>query len=182
MSYTSDVYDAMVVENETLNADDSQTIWGGTAIRTIINSGGTQNVFSGGTASKTTVNNGGEQYVYFGGSSLDTKQEVGGNITVDVMGDDSSTEVTGTNDSGDFSYINGVANNFILYDGGYQYVSYGGTASNTIISYGGRQVVSLDGTALDTKQEVGGNIYVTVQGGDTATLVTGTNASATLYL
>ncbi|MBQ7609053.1 MAG: AIDA repeat-containing protein, partial [Desulfovibrionaceae bacterium] len=82
-------------------------------------------------------------------------QKVGGNVIIDVIGGDSATKVTGSNAKGKFSYSNGVAKNFILYSGGWQYVSSGGVASATTINSGGWQNVN-GGVASATTISSGG--------------------------
>ena len=179
-----------VANNTIVNSGGNQFISnGGVANNTIVNSGGNQIIKSSGVANSTTINSGGLQGVGIGGSAINTVQEVGGNVDADVRGGDTSTYVSGTNASGQaFLLQNGVASNFIVYDGGYQTISSGGVASDTIVSSGGRQYIAAGGSAINTVQEVGGNVDVTVGTGSdwsgddlAATFVSGTNASGQAF-
>ena len=69
----------------------------------------------------------------------------------------------------------GVANATTISGGG-QYVGYGGVANATTIS-GGWQFVYNGGVALNTTQTISANVYISALGNDSATKVTGSNAS-----
>ena len=113
-----------------------------------------------------------------GGIAKNITQNIGGNIIVRVEPGDKS-KINGINANGSFSYSNGIASNFILYDQGVQFVFSGGVASATTICSGGSLNVDYGGVAKNITQEVGGCISVTVDGGDTKTKVDGTNAKGT---
>lgn len=119
-----------VVNSTTINSAGYADInYGGTANNTIINSGGTQRVYSS-YANNTVVHSGGVEYVAMGGTSLNIVQDYGGYVSVGTIMSGYSIRVTGTNESGAFSLSNGVADNFILYDGARQDISSGGTSTN----------------------------------------------------
>jgi autotransporter passenger strand-loop-strand repeat protein/autotransporter-associated beta strand protein len=197
---------------------DQRVSSGGSANYTEVHYGGSQTVLNNGYASATTVSSGGHQVIADGGSAVSTIIEAGGgmdvlsggkadgfvqssgvNVNVVVIGNDNSTYVAGTNESGSFLLQNGVASNFILYAEGSMHVSSGGSALDTIVSAGGSQVVSnlgsaisttlRSGGALDVKtggwasavhQDVGGNVNVVVKAGDT-TYVEGVKASGETF-
>jgi len=120
---------------------------GGTANNTVINAVGRQVVSSGGIVSVTIINSGGKIALNSGGKVYNIIQSSGGNINATVKGGDVSTYVNGTNENGAFSLENGVANNFVLNNGGVQYISSGGIANSTTVNFGGAQRVSGYGTA-----------------------------------
>lgn len=129
----------------------------GKASNFILYSGGSQHVKSGGVASATTIH-GGAQYVSAGGTALETTIN-GGNQDVSP---------------------GGVASNTTINEGGLQNVSSGAVVSATIVA-GGTQNVSSGGKAYNVMQYSGGNINADVQGGDTETYVSGTNASGEAF-
>ena len=57
---------------------------GGSAIGTLVFSGGVETVSSGGVANGTTVSSGGVQGVLSGGAAIGTTVSAGGNVTVDA--------------------------------------------------------------------------------------------------
>ncbi len=183
------IFNGGVANDTTINEWGCQIIYnGGVANDTTINEGGSQYISNGGVARDTIVNSGGSQNITNGGSAINTVQEVGGNVGVTVGtgsnwdGDHAATYVTGTNASGQaFSLQNGVASNFILYSGVLQEVSSGGVARDTIVNTGAHQYIYNGGSAINTVQEIGGNVDVCVNGGDTSTYVTGTNASGQAF-
>ena len=154
---------------------------GGRATSATVNNGGVQHVSAGGSATSTVVNTGGNMYVSSGGQATAIDQQVGGNVHVSVVGGDSSTVATGSNVSGAFSLEDGVATNFILYAGGRQYVSSGGLTTSATVSSGGILYVSSGGSAMEVDQQVGGNVNVSAIGGDTETVVSGTNAYGNVF-
>ena len=155
---------------------------GGMATGTIVNSGGNQWIVSGASAAGTIVNSGGKQYIYSGGTATGILQNEGGNVTVSVYGGDTSTIVNGTNASGhSFSYSNGIADHFIIYSGGGQYIENGGIATGTIVNSGGDQWIVSGGTAIGTIQKEGGNVVIDVGGDNMSTVVSGTNASGKTF-
>ena len=185
------------IETNVLSIGSEKILYGGIASGTTVWNGGCQAVSNGGTANSTTINSGGMQSVFGGGSALGTVQLSGGNVNVDVYGGDTSTVVSGTNESGTFRLSNGVASGFILYSGGVQIVDEGGVAINTIIVSSGTMTIASgasanDVTVLDsgvisvmlggqvsglTQQEYG-LINFTVAGGDEATYISGTNQNS----
>ena len=192
---TQDVYSTAVVNNTTINGGYQAVRSGATASGTTINTGsqhvlgggvanstlihdtGLQYVEAGGVVSNTTVNGGGSQYISAGAKAYDTVQNSGGNILADVVGGDTSTYVSGTNQNGETMLLeNGVASNFIINVGGYQKVYEGGVTSNTTIEdgyqlltsgatannttlHGGRQIVMSGATAMNTFMD-GGSLEV----------------------
>ena len=134
--------------------------------------------YSNGIANNFIFYSGGRLDVLSGGIAKNITQNIGGNIIVRVEPGDKS-KINGINANGSFSYSNGIASNFILYDQGVQFVFSGGVASATTICSGGSLNVDYGGVAKNITQEVGGCISVTVDGGDTKTKVDGTNAKGT---
>ena len=132
--------------------------------------GGRLGVDSGGVANNTTVSSGGHIGVDYGGSAINTVQRVGGNINVSVSGGDTSTFVSGINASGVvFGLENGVANNFIIYDGGYMNVLSGGTANEITVSSGGKITVSSGTLAYTGTASMAGSATISQGGILTAT-------------
>lgn len=169
------VYTGGNAEQSIIESGGSQYVEG-TAYDTVINSTGIQEVFAGGSAISTTINSGGRVSVNYSGIAKDVNQLDGGQIVATVSGGDVDTNISGSNVNGEFSLVNGIASNFILYQGGALTVDIGGSAVNTVISSGGLQTVSVGGTVTNTSQLVGGNIdaYVTA---DNITFIGGTNES-----
>ncbi len=147
---------------------------GGEAFVTTIN-GGEQYVSANGVASATTIH-GGAQYVSAGGTALETIIH-GGTQYVSAGGTALETTINGGNQ--DVS-PGGVASNTTINEGGLQNVSSGAVVSATIVA-GGTQNVSSGGKAYNVMQYSGGNINADVQGGDTETYVSGTNASGEAF-
>ena len=148
---------------------------GANAQDTTLASGAKQNVSSAGVASNTIVSSGATQTVYQNGSSLNVSQMVGGNINLHLSGG-ATTLVTGTNQNGeDISVSDGIATNFIINDGGSQYILSGASAVNTIVNSGGVQKISGSGigggTALNTTVNNGGSQTVNSGGAATSTTV-----------
>ena len=113
-------------------------------------------IYSGGLATNTTIHNGGNQFIYSGGSATNT--------TVNLLG-------------GQYVSSGGRATSTTLnYEGG-QYIDSGGSASDTLIHSRGLQVIYSGGQATGVVQEVGGRVYAKIYGGDTQTVVSGSNAS-----
>ena len=120
------VRDGGVVSSTYIYYKGSQLISGGTAIYTIIYSGGYQSILSGGVAHSTTVNLNGRQEINFGGMA-------------------SGALVVGTQSI----LSGGVASSTRLF-GGVQFISNGGIVRNTDIDYLGTQHVSSGGVASAT--------------------------------
>ena len=144
-----------------------------------IETGGTQIVR--GTVISTTVNSGGTQTIYHNASSIDVIQMSGGNINTRLSGG-ATTIVTGTNQNGEtLSISNGVASNFIVNAGGYQYISAGGSAVNTLLNSG---EMSLEGGGVtDTLTAQGGIINLESGAGQLVgnTVLSGTAVNYTRY-
>ena len=107
---------------------------GGVASNFLMNSLGQLTVSSGGSAAGTVIKGGAAMTISKGGIATDITQSAGGNVTASVWGGDSKTLVTGVNSEGSFYLSNGVASNFMLYDGGAQNISSGGTALHTLVN------------------------------------------------
>jgi autotransporter passenger strand-loop-strand repeat protein len=140
---------------------------GGSALSTHIKSGGVQILYGNAFANSTFISSGGSlqlQMVYNsvspwnaigGAAASNVVQSVGGNIFVGVGSSGTNDalntfKINGTNASGiDFSLLNGIANNFILYSGGFQTVQNGGVASNTTINSGASQILSSGGISSE---------------------------------
>ena len=121
------------------------------------NADGGDFLLSGGYASGFVVNSGAELTVSSGGRAENITQSAGGNITVYVESGD-GTYVSGRNQAGSvFTLIDGHASNFIINDGGFQYISTGGTADNTIVSGGGQNIYS--GGAASNTTLIGGTVF-----------------------
>jgi outer membrane autotransporter protein len=164
----------------TINSGGSQFVSsGGSALSTTINSGGEQHVSSGGSASGVILNSGGSSIISSGGKAYSIVQSIGGAITTNVYGGDSNTVVSGSNVSGYFSLISGVANNFILYSGASQNIFSGGSANSTTIS-GGIQNISNGGFVLSTTINSGGKQYV-YNGGSASGVILNSGGSNIIY-
>ena len=153
-----------------------QSVWNnGSASDTHISAGGTQQIASGGSATNTTVSSGGIQNVFHNGSSINVTQLSGGNINTRLSGG-ATTSVTGTNQNGEtLSISNGVASNFIVNAGGYQYISAGGSAVNTLLNSGEMELEG--GGVADTLTAQGGTISL---GGGAGQFVGNTMLSGTV--
>ena len=142
-----------VVSGTVLDEDyAAQTVSGGAATGTTINSGGTQHV-SGGTVTNTIVNSEGMQIVS-GGTVTET--HVKGNANQYVYGG----VVSGTTlDEGDAcqTLSGGTTVGTIIHaENAHQIINAGAMADHTILS-GGDQLINAGGTAIDTTIKSGGN-------------------------
>ena len=185
-----------VASATTINSDGVQEVSsGGMANTTTINSGGSQLVSFGGVADDTTINEDGWQYVHSGGVASTTtinrfgRQIVDGGVASDTTIMDWGSQyvslggvASNTTINGGFQevLVSGVASDTTI-NGGLQWVIRGAVASNTTISSGSLQRVFSGGKAYNTVQHSGGNVEVTVQGGDTETYVSGTNANGEAF-
>lgn len=122
---------------------------------------GAMDVSSGGLAVNTAIHSGGYQYIYTGGAATSS--------TITFLGMQ-------------FVLSGGSATDTTLSNKGEQYVSSGGRANNTTISGGGHQYVESGGYAVGIVQADGADVHVSVYGGDTQTVVSGTNASGNFSL
>lgn len=109
-------------------------LFNGTAYNFVLNSLGRLTVSSGGSARDADVRFGAYLTVMSGGYASGIRQNAGGHVRADVYGGDRNTVVFGTNVSGAFILSNGIASNFILYDGDVQQISRGGLAQHTLVS------------------------------------------------
>lgn len=135
-------------DNTTVNNGATQRV-SGIAFGSIVNSGGTQYIFSGGVGNGTVVNSGGSVGVSSGGTALATVVNTGGLQRV---------------------YAGGMASaNSVL--GGKQYVSSGGLSLDTAVAGGGTQIVYSRGTANGTLVNSGGTQYISAGGVGTDTVV-----------
>jgi autotransporter passenger strand-loop-strand repeat protein len=96
---------------------------GGTAISTLVSSGGTQSTF-GGVASGTTVLSGGLLFVEFGATAINAVLSSGASATVDQSS---------------------IAGGTTVLSGGLQQLFVGGSASGTVLN-GGKEIVSGNST------------------------------------
>jgi autotransporter passenger strand-loop-strand repeat protein len=115
---------------------------GGSAVFTVISSGGGQVVFSGGVSIDTTILSGGFEILSgfpVGGVASETTVSRGGQFEIYSGGSAISTMV----DSGgqEFVYVGGVASGTTVSDGGFESISAGGTAVGATIDSGGEQVI-----------------------------------------
>lgn len=164
------IYNGGIANSTTINTGYQIISSGGSAVDTTINNGGYQRVSNGGVANFTTISSGGAQNISSGGTALNTSQNAGGNVNVIVGGGvHLDTAATGTNENGSFSLNNGVADNFIIYSKGSQFVSSGGIAINTTIS-GGYQLVSSGGLVNGTTIN-GGSQYIYDDGSASSTFI-----------
>ncbi len=129
---------------------------GGTAIDTIVSSGGTEYVSAGGRASSTTVSSGGQDVVFSGGTVVDTAVIRGGEE--DVYGTASGTTLSTAGRQN--VYAGGTTSDTTVHVKAIEHVSSGGTAIGTVVSAGGSEYVSSGGTAIGTVVSIGGYDYV----------------------
>ncbi|PHI29031.1 autotransporter outer membrane beta-barrel domain-containing protein [Budvicia aquatica] len=136
---------ALIYDDETISAGESQTIDDGdTAQNTIINQDGKQFIKNGGIAKKTVIAGGG-QYLY-GGDATDTT--INNNGLQEVRGGGTSTD-TLIDGGKQFIYTDGAAKNTTIKIGGSQSVYGGGIATNSIVN-GGAMAIYGGGIAQDT--------------------------------
>ncbi len=89
---------------------------------TTVSSGQGFTISKGGSAENVTVAAGGSLTVASGGRVTGIMQESGGNVSFDYNADSNSV-IEGRNAKGEFCLRNGVADNFILYEGGAMHIS-----------------------------------------------------------
>ena len=154
---------------------------GGT-VSSLMLSAGTGRIFSGGKLAGGELSGRTMLVVSSGGTAAGLSVTSNGNVNVDVYANDSATVISGSNVRGMFSLSNGVASNFILYSRGAQAVYSGALTSDITVGRSGNLYVSSGGTALGVVQEEGGLVYAAVYGGDTKTVVRGSNAAGAFYL
>ncbi len=158
--------------------------FGGVAIGTTVNSGGTENVF--GTDISGTITSGGIENVFFGGVASDATVTSGGNDTVFSGGFASGTVVS----SGGTLHLYGGAvtsgttvlpggqlkinsgytiSNYVVSSGVYLHIASGGTAVGAVISGGGFEGVDGGGGTIGTIVRAGG--VLTGQGFHSGTVI-----------
>ncbi|GKX55243.1 hypothetical protein SOASR030_13550 [Leminorella grimontii] len=169
-----------VVNGATINAGDSQTVYG-QVINTTILGDGEQSVKTGGRAENTTITGDGYQSIDGGGQAIDTtvtgmasdngrcmfKRDCGeGHRYIDAvqeLNDDATTQGSVP--------IGATAQGTILNAGGHQFIEERGVASTTIINADGYQEVLEQGIATDTTINAGGAQGVINGGYATRTIV-----------
>ena len=136
--------------------------YSGTAIDTIVSSGGSEYINFGGTAIGTTVTSGGSEYVevviadgVYGtasGTTLNGGTEFvqGGTASGTTVNAGGSQYVDGGAASGPFWTPEGSVVSTTVNSGGSEYIGLGGTASGTTVNSGGTLVVSSGGSAIGT--------------------------------
>jgi autotransporter passenger strand-loop-strand repeat protein len=115
---------------------------GGTAIKTLVNSGGQEAVFSGGTDRNGTIGNGGIEFVFTSGNAIGTT--VRGTLDVGIIV------------SGAVSSAGGIVVNTLVKSPGVLNVFSGGIASNTTVTSGAKEIVFFSGVDIRTKISSGG--------------------------
>lgn len=153
--------------NTTLNGGYQYVHRDGLALNTVINEGGWQVVKAGGAVGNTTINQNGELRVHAGGEATAVTQNTGGALVTST-----AATVTGTNRLGNFSVVNGMADNVILENGGRLDVLEGHSAQKTLVDDGGTLAVSAGGKATGVTMTSGGALIA-----DSGATVEGTNAS-----
>lgn len=130
----------------------------GSTIDTVVNSAGTEYVYSGGVATNTTINSGGYQYISGYGVASNTTISSDGKQVVSNRASAISTTVN----QGGYQYVSsgGSAIDTTISNGGSQYISNGGSSINTIISSGGMQYVSYGGEAINDVISQGGKQFI----------------------
>ena len=132
----------------------------GSAVDTIIDSSGYNNVNSGGTTIGTIINSGGSEQVYAGGTDNAIINN-GGQQIIEGNGSYGTTTGAIVNSGGkQYIYPFGISSNTIL-RGGWQYVfgfaSATDVAVGTVVSGGGLELVASAGVIIDS-EIVGGSI------------------------
>jgi autotransporter passenger strand-loop-strand repeat protein len=140
---------------------------GGSAVGSVVLSGGVQSVLDGGAASGTTVSSGGAQNVSSGGSVLNTRVLSSGVQSILAGGSASGTTISGGTQN---VSSGGAATGTVVLSSGIQSVFAGGTASATTIGNGGVQSIS-GGVATSSIVSSGGAQFVFAGGAASATTV-----------
>ncbi|EMF1409055.1 AIDA repeat-containing protein, partial [Escherichia coli] len=109
-----------------------QSVHGGHAISTTINSGGKQSVLNSGSVTSTTINNGGTLMIASDSTGTDIVQNGGGAIITYT-----AATVSGSNTNGEFSVADGRASNMLLENGGSLTVDPGHSVKDTMVGSGG---------------------------------------------
>ena len=126
------------VTSLTVATDGKITLNAGVKANTVsIATAGTLTIQNDATAQNITVATGGRLNISAGGSATAVNLTKSSYLDMVLGGGDTKTYITGQNEKGSFSYINGVASNFIVYAGQHLVVSSGGSARNLTIEQGG---------------------------------------------
>ncbi|HEV2336832.1 MAG TPA: hypothetical protein VGS13_15110 [Stellaceae bacterium] len=134
---------------------------GGIASGTLITSGGSQTIGIGGVASGATVMAGGKQHVFAGGTARRTIVS-GGSENISASGRASG----GMIGSGGVERVYGSATWGLVASGGRQIVESGGVAHGAAVKHGAHQIVYSGGVTRGTVLEGGSEIvYGTASGG-----------------
>ena len=144
-------------------------------------SGGTMTLSKGGSAEVVSVLRNARMTVNSGAVATGVYVS-SGNVNTTVYGGDAVTRIEGINELGSFYLSNGVASNFLLNTNGQLMVLDGGSALDTVIKANAALTVSNGGVATGVVQNSGGKLNTTIRGGDTKTLVAGSNPSGTFLL
>lgn len=167
LGHASNILPGQSISNTSLNSGNIQNVFGaangitissqayqnvelgGTAIGTIIQAGGFQEVLGGGSAIEATIL-GGNQVVLLGGEALDST--INGGVQ-QVYG---TARQTSANSGYVFVYSGGTAIDTTLNNGAFEFVEYGGTATGTLVNSGGFLAVEGGGTLFGITINSGG--------------------------
>ncbi|MDR1857590.1 MAG: AIDA repeat-containing protein [Desulfovibrio sp.] len=158
---------------DTVVVSGNQIVSSGTATSTILDAGGGQTIFAGGEAAETLVSGDGALQTLSGGQATFTQVSAGG--SQHVLGGLAMSTTLGA--GGTQTVEGGLASATIVNADGEQNLLSGGVASGTTVNSGGAQNIFTGGSSIEVTQSWGGNVNVTVAGNDSATYVTGLNAS-----
>jgi len=153
----------------------------GCAVSTLL-SGGTMILSRGGVATGVSVLRNARLSVESGGVATDVMVVANGNVNATIYGGDDVTRIEGSNTRGSFFLSGGTASNFVLNSNGQLTVMYGCTALDTEINSSGTLTVSNGGIATGIVQNSDGRLTTHIRGGDSVTLVSGTNGYGTFLL
>ncbi len=164
------VYEDGTVSNTIINSSGGVNVYGGTAIDTMINSGGSMYVATSGKIDNTIVNNGGTLEVY----GTATSNTINSNGYFEVLGHADETIV---NNGGEMCIYRGSVSNTTINSGGELFVSFGSATDNTLES-GGKIVAGSESFVFGVVQANGG-VFM----GDTrATVLNGSNANGIFFI
>ncbi|WP_106425812.1 autotransporter adhesin AIDA-I, partial [Escherichia coli] len=152
-----------------VNTSGTQNIYsGGSAVSTHISSGGDQRVSSGGNASGTVVSSGGFQRVNSGGTATGTQLSGG---TQNVSSGGSAIKTSVYNSGVQTVYAGATVTDTTVNSGGKQNISSGGSASGTVVNTSGTQNIYSGGSAVSTHISSGGDQRVSSGGNASGTVV-----------
>ncbi len=166
------------LSGETVGANETEYVLGGTAINTMVTDGGQQLVSSGGIALATTVSDGGSIVVSSGGTaSFTVLQPPAGESALEETIASGGSDISAFIGSGADQYVQsggsalatsigaggtqaltGMASGALVESAGTQFVDDGGTAIATTVQSGGEQVEN-GGTDSGTVVHAGGFLY-----------------------